>query len=147
MLASPTRALAPPRPLDYAPFVIRHVLQTLLALLLVIGLVPGLAELVEQAVELAHHGHFAHSVEGEHVPDHAENGCTPVQHTCGCHTNSPSSSLSLTTEQPRFLDGLLWSIPGRAVRRAALDHPRLPELLAPTSWAAAPPTPPPNATV
>ena len=126
---------------------IRRALQTLLALLLVIGLVPGLAELVEQAVELAHHGHFAHSIAGEQVPDHAETGCTPVQHTCGCHPSSPGSTLSLTTEQPRFLDGLLWSIPGRAVRRAALDHPRLPELLAPTSWAAAPPTPPPHATV
>ena len=126
---------------------IRRALQTLLALLLVIGLVPGLAELVGQAVELAHHGHVAHFVEGVHVPDHAENGCSPVQHTCGCHPSTPGSTLSLTTEQPRFLDGLLWSLPERAMRRAAHDHPRLPELLAPTTWAAAPPTPPPNAPV
>lgn len=127
---------------------LRRPLQILLAFVLSLGLVPGLGELVEQAVELAHHGHFAHSVAGERGPDHVENGCSPVHHTCPCHEGAPSTVAGLMIEQPRFEEWLTAMIRvDELPRPASPDHARPVEPLAPTNRATAPPTPPPNATV
>ncbi len=124
---------------------IRRALQTLLVLVLALGLVPGLSALVEQAASFAHPGATTHAVEG--ASDRVERGCGTAQHACGCHPSSSVTAISLMVEQPCFLEGLPWAIPGRAVSDAATDHPRPTEPLAPLIWAAAPPTPPPNATV
>ncbi len=125
-----------------------RLLRTLLALLLILGLVPGLGEVVEQVVELASHGHFAHSLASERGPDHVETGCTPVHHTCPCHEGAPTTAAGLRMEQPRFEDWLTSMIRADELPRpSSPDHARPPELLAPTNQATAPPTPPPNATV
>jgi hypothetical protein len=62
----------------------------LLCALLVLGLLPGSHELVENLVHLAHDGHLAHSethevvAESEHCEPDAEHGCTPLSHQCDC---------------------------------------------------------------
>ena len=127
---------------------LRRPLQILLAFVLILGLIPGLGEVIEQGVELARHGHFAHSIAGERGPDHVENGCSPIQHSCPCHHGSPSSAVGLQIEQPRFEEWLTAMIRADELPRpSSLDHARPVEPLAPTNRATAPPTPPPNATV
>ena len=75
----------------------RTALRKLLTFMLCISLMPGWMELLENLEHLVHDGHLAHLVEhGEHedVASHealeAEHGCTPVSHTCGCHSSIPA---------------------------------------------------------
>ncbi|MFZ5479470.1 MAG: hypothetical protein ACOZNI_22080 [Myxococcota bacterium] len=69
---------------------LRRLLRTLVLLLAVIGLCPGVSELVENLGELAEHGHFAHEVAEAPARAHAEHGCTAMSHGCGCHASSPA---------------------------------------------------------
>lgn len=59
------------------------------ALILVLALMPGAFELVENVAHLLGAGHLAHAaVEGaHHEPTGPEHGCTPVFHVCGCHAS------------------------------------------------------------
>jgi hypothetical protein len=75
----------------------RHALRQLLTFVLVLSLMPGFGELLENGEHLLHDGHLAHtsSHEGEeHTAGHealaAEHGCTPVTHMCPCHVSIPA---------------------------------------------------------
>lgn len=59
------------------------------ALLLALILMPGVFELVENAVHLAGKGHLAHATpDGDrHESAGDEHGCTPIFHACGCHAS------------------------------------------------------------
>ena len=113
----------------------RRLLRLLVALFLLVGLMPGGSEVLENLEHVIHDGHLAHGEahleEEEHGDASDEHGCTPMMHMCGCHASL-----------------------------AALPVVDLPELSAPRSEAAlspigtddrplaratAPPTPPPNA--
>jgi hypothetical protein len=118
-------------------------LRLLVALLVLVGLIPGGAEVLENLEHLAHDGHFAHDeahadAQGEalleeegHGDENDEHGCTPMMHVCGCHT-----SLSALTG----LDAL-------TIRAPTYDEAPAPLLRdgRPLARAIAPPTPPPNA--
>ena len=74
----------------------RSAFRQLLTFVLVVSLMPGLGELLENGEHLLHDGHLAHtsSHEGEeHTATHealaAEHGCTPVTHMCPCHVSIP----------------------------------------------------------
>ena len=61
-----------------------------LALLLIFGLMPGGAEIIENVVHLATDGHTAHAVDdAAHAPQGVEHGCSGSMHLCECHS-SPS---------------------------------------------------------
>jgi hypothetical protein len=112
--------------------------RRLLTLLLCISLMPGWTELLENLEHLAHDGHLAHLVghdEGEDVAGHealeAEHGCTPVRHTCGCHTSVP---VILPDAPPDLV----------AMRVVALRQRPLPRHDTPIHRATAPPLPPPR---
>ncbi len=57
-----------------------------LVLVLLLAFVPGVGELMENAVHLAAEGHFAHAThDGDvHDPGSDEHGCTGAIHTCSC---------------------------------------------------------------
>lgn len=57
-----------------------------LVLALILGLVPGLGEIVETAVHYAVEGHLAHSEadRGDLGDLGTEHGCGTTQHHCGC---------------------------------------------------------------
>lgn len=56
-----------------------------IAALLIWALVPGVGELLENAVHIVQKGHFAHAVpDGDHDPAGPEHGCTGTQHLCSC---------------------------------------------------------------
>lgn len=67
-----------------------RVLRTLLYMLLLLGLIPGSHELLENLAHLLHDGHLAHSeahevaAEAERCAPDIEHGCTPLSHRCGC---------------------------------------------------------------
>ena len=70
--------------------------RKLLTFILCLSLMPGWMEVLENLEHLLHDGHLAHMVEHdehEDVASHqaleAEHGCTPISHTCGCHTSVP----------------------------------------------------------
>lgn len=89
----------------YVPTVQR--LRQLLTFLLVLALMPGVPELLENLEHLAQDGHLAHSFapgdvehtdpsdhdDDQHAEQHAaldaEHGCTPMTHHCGCHASVP----------------------------------------------------------
>ena len=62
-----------------------------LAWILVLSLMPGAAEAVENAVHLATEGHLAHADEHQpgdsHQPADGEHGCNSVFHLCACHAS------------------------------------------------------------
>ena len=71
-------------------------LRQLVTFVLVLSLMPGWMELLENLEHLAHDGHLAHLMdhgEDEDVASHdaleAEHGCTPISHNCGCHSSIP----------------------------------------------------------
>ena len=74
----------------------RVFLRKFLTLVLCIVLMPGWLEVIENVEHLLHDGHLAHIVghdDDEDVASHdaleAEHGCTPVSHTCSCHSSIP----------------------------------------------------------
>jgi len=79
-----------------------RLLRSLLLGFLCLSLLPGWAEALENLEHLVHDGHLAHAVvheahEGHEHEDRvahqaleAEHGCTPMSHTCGCHTSLPA---------------------------------------------------------
>lgn len=79
-----TRAAALPGGLGAAS--IPAVLRVLLVLMLVHGLVPGLAEIGESVVHYARMGHVAHTSadNGDLGDQGAEHGCGTTQHHCTC---------------------------------------------------------------
>ncbi|MCB9759091.1 MAG: hypothetical protein H6739_04560 [Alphaproteobacteria bacterium] len=118
---------------------LRRLLRHLTTLMMVLSLLPGLPEILESVEHLLHDGHLPHSAQHEAEQadeDHsatadAEHGCTPTAHHCGCHSSTPGILNDFGLEPPR---------------RSLTLEPRL--VLAdrvPSSWANAPPTPPPLA--
>lgn len=93
---------------------LRRALRLLLVSFVILGLVPGSVEIVENVEHLVHDGHVAHSdaheaaVSAGHETGHDlgdEHGCTPLQHQCGCHSSvpgdlPPSKLLSLPVAAP-----------------------------------------------
>ena len=71
----------------------RRALRWALCALVVFGLLPGAAELVENLEHLVHDGHLRHSTAHEVAADDEacdgdeEHGCTPLDHHCGCCTS------------------------------------------------------------
>ncbi len=115
----------------------RAAFRRLLTFVLIVTLVPGWVEVLENLEHLAHDGHLAHYVDhadDEDVASHealeAEHGCTPLSHICDCHSSMPAL-LEIEVDLPRAL-GL---VPG-SMRVTADD--RL------VSRANAPPVPPPT---
>lgn len=66
------------------------------SLFLVLALMPGTFEIMENIVHFVTEGHLAHLTADadHHDPSGSEHGCTPIFHACGCHT-----SLSFLGEQ------------------------------------------------
>ena len=69
-----------------------RLLRRLIAIGVLLGLVPGVGELIENTGHLALHGDLAHA--GSHGDEDAgaEHGCTGVFHLCACH-NGPAVAL------------------------------------------------------
>ncbi len=106
---------------------LRLLLRQILTLILVVSLLPGLAELVESVEHLLHDGHLPHSEqhEGEkYTESHDdslddEHGCTPMAHHCGCHASMlgiladgsphPRRPLAGAERRPIAPDGMLLS--------------------------------------
>lgn len=114
------------------------ILRHFLTLCLVLSLTPGSMELLENLEHLIHDGHLAHVVshdEDEDVAAHdaldAEHGCTPMTHTCGCHTSVP---VLLSYEMD--LDMVIAVVTMREGQFGLQDH-----ILRPAN---APPRPPPR---
>ena len=125
-------------PPEYAS-VVCSLLRQFLTLLLCLSLLPGWSELIENAEHLAHDGHLAHVVshdeaeaEATHDALQAEHGCTPVSHTCPCHSSIP-------VVLPAEVD----ISPSRIL---ATRSERVPDFVErPRHRASAPPVPPPRA--
>ncbi len=115
-----------------------YVLRQLLLFIMVLSIVPGMPELVENAVHLAVDGHVAHAEshpEGDpeaHPVCEVEDGCTTSMHHCGCHVSTPVV-LAQSLESPAHDVGLMLTV----------EYPR--ESLSPAMRAYAPPRPPPRA--
>ncbi len=125
---------------------LRRLTRTLLLLVAVLGLMPGVNEAVEHLAEFIGHGHPAHSVPGEHDPLADEHGCTPVQHQCPCHEGQSVAHDSFTIGAARHAEWLTWMIGSDRARLPATNGrtPHAHDML-PRSAAHGPPTPPPNA--
>ena len=124
----------------------RRLARTLLLTLAVLGLIPGMNEAVEQLVELAGHGHLAHSVPDGHDPLAGEHGCTPLQHHCPCHQGQTAGYHDYAVDAATAAAWLTWMVDGEFAPRPAPDRRQLnahDDL--PRSSARGPPTPPPNA--
>lgn len=79
-----------------------RVLRQLLVFLLCISLMPGWVEVLENLEHLVHDGHLAHADDhaahdghdheeaAAHEALEAEHGCTPLRHSCGCHSSAPA---------------------------------------------------------
>ena len=87
--------------------------KRLLSFLLVLSILPGWMELLENLEHLVHDGrdgrdghdgHLAHTSDHHqhdeaHAALEAEHACTPVSHHCGCHTSIPVV-LAIESELP-----------------------------------------------
>jgi hypothetical protein len=125
---------------------LRRLVQTLLVLIAVVGLLPGVNEAVEHIAEFIEHGHLAHSVPGEHDPLADEHGCTPVQHQCPCHEGQSVAYDGVTVGAASHAEWLTWMIGSDSARLRATTArtPHANDML-PRPAAHGPPTPPPNA--
>lgn len=58
------------------------------ALVLVLAMMPGAFEVLENATHLVTVGHLAHAAADgdQHAPSDVEHGCTPIFHSCACHS-------------------------------------------------------------
>lgn len=124
----------------------RRLTRTLLVFIAVLGLLPGVSEMVEHVAELIEHGHPAHSVPGEHDPLGDEHGCTPLQHQCPCHVGQSVAYYGYGVRAADHAEWLTWMIDRPMARRHATDgrHPSVDDTM-PRPLAHGPPTPPPNA--
>ncbi|MCB9791944.1 MAG: hypothetical protein H6741_04380 [Alphaproteobacteria bacterium] len=118
---------------------LRRLQRCLVTMAMVICLLPGLPEILESLEHLLHDGHLPHSAQHDDAQvqeDHdataeAEHGCTPTAHHCGCHVSTPA---------------ILGDDPFGPPLRSPHFELELGETeVTPTSWANAPPTPPPLA--
>lgn len=112
--------------------------RQILTLVLIVSLMPGLGEILENVEHLLHDGHLAHATSherDEHTAGHdtliAEHGCTPVSHICPCHISVPAIL-------PREL--MLVQVAGFQVQTRAIVTEQYP-----VTRANAPPVPPPLA--
>ncbi len=118
---------------------LRLLLRKILTLLLVVSLLPGLSEIVENVEHLLHDGHLPHSEQHDsekYAESHEdgldeEHGCTPMSHNCGCHASAPA----ILAESCVVVKRVTVGVEGR---------PIAPEQI-PAHRANAPPTPPPIA--
>ena len=107
-------------------------MRTLLARLLVLGLVwsltPGLTEAAENAWHLAAAGHGAHAVAAgdDHAPRGDEHGCSGTYHLCACHHSvTPTLAQAVALQAPRSAGraGTLLAAPRPDPVRAGPYHP------------------------
>jgi hypothetical protein len=125
---------------------LRRLARTLLVLVAVLGLLPGVNEALEHLGELIEHGHLAHSVPGEHDPFGEEHGCTPVQHQCPCHEGQSVAYSIYGVGAADHAEWLTWMMDAdRARLRATSARGPIGNDLAPANRSTAPPTPPANA--
>lgn len=90
-----------------------RILELVLCAVLVFGLFPGSAEVVETVAHVVHDGHLPHSEAHDDVAatedcDAAdEHGCTPLQHQCKCCSSAsalpPTSALAYVRRAERVL--------------------------------------------
>jgi len=60
-----------------------------LVLVLAWQLVPGMGEVVENALHLLSEGHTAHALaDADHAPEGDEHGCSGPFHLCSCHSSA-----------------------------------------------------------
>ncbi len=82
----------------------------LVALLIAFVLMPGAAEVVENAAHIVSDGHTAHAVDdADHAPRGEEHGCSGTLHVCSCHA-SPSfilGNVAFALGPPRVLSSAL----------------------------------------
>ena len=129
---------------------LRRLSRFCLLLLAVLSAALGTGELIEQAVELAGHGHPAHSVPDEVDPFCSEQGEAPCEGaTCVCHSTTSAVSLGMVQTVTLFESG--WEIrlddDASLIASGGLARRPFASVDAPRNRANAPPTPPPNATV
>jgi len=63
-----------------------------LTFLLVVSMMPGVAEIAESAVHLWETGHTAHAhADPDHHPSGPEHGCSATMHLCPCHSSIPAA--------------------------------------------------------
>ena len=123
---------------------LRRLARILILLIAVLGLMPGLHEATERAMELA-----TGSEPADVDPFCAEHGCTPCEdpgcacHACICHTSSTVAEYPGTTEAAPDWHALMLDAPSLA-RRGEPDQINRGDAQI-VSRATAPPTPPPNA--
>lgn len=141
-------SLATWKGLRYRPrAVLRRLARTLILIVALFGILPGGDMIVEQVVELAGHGHFAHTVPGEADPFAAEHGCSPAEQNCSC-PHAQASMASARAEAGAFptAEWITWMVDSdRAGRRPASARRRPEQDRIPANRATAPPTPPANA--
>lgn len=141
------RRLARSNGVRYLRAIVLRLARILVLLSAVFGILPGTALLVEQVVELAGHGHLAHTVPGEPDPFAAEHGCTPSEQNCSCPHAQPTTA-QVRSEVGAFPTDhwLTWVLDAeRAGRRPASARRRAEHERVPAHLATAPPTPPANA--
>lgn len=98
--------------------------RKILVLLLLFTLTPSASELVETVAHVALHGDYVHADDGRHPSSPAgdEHGCSPLFHTCGCHSNALGATTvaqALKTAAPPPRDA--------TVDAPATSHEREPE--------------------
>lgn len=91
---------------------IRRILKRrFLVFVLILSILPGWPELLENVEHLLHDGHLAHSAQHDEAADEghddvAEHGCTPMAHHCGCHT-----SVLAVLQDPTVSESGKWTVP------------------------------------
>jgi hypothetical protein len=75
-----------------------------ITLLLLWAIVPGVGEILENAVHLVREGHFAHATpDGDHHdPSGPEHGCTGTMHLCSCCFTLSALPSGATPEVPNL---------------------------------------------
>lgn len=120
-------------------------LRSLMLLVALLGLLPGVNEALEHVAELVQHGHVAHSSGDEHHALEGEHGCTPVQHHCGCHATQSATLADLGAWAAYPQGTTVWLVPTPPpAGDSTPSSPLLRDDRAPRTRALTPPTPPPN---
>lgn len=92
---------------------LRRFAYSAMAVLLLVAITPGVAELLEDTVHYALHGHTFH--EADHPADHC---CSGAFHFCSCHSLSFGAPVRVAV--PRVQPG---GVAGELVARGAAGGP------------------------
>lgn len=125
----------------------RRLARAVVVLVALLGILPGGEMIVEHLVELAGHGHLAHSVPGEVDPFAAEHGCSPAEQNCSCpHAQASTDAGRAEAGAYPLAVWTTWMLDAeRAGRRPTSARQRAENDRLPANHANAPPTPPANA--